>query len=268
VLLDLQLSLKAGVLTRFSGVPRRIGFDWRRSRDLNYLFTNHRVPARPDQHVQDQYFEFLDVLGVPAEPVEWGIGPWPDEREAQKALYHTIERPAVPLVVATSNPEKDWVPERWAELADHLYHDFGLQPVLAGGNSPREKEIERLVRERARHPVVSTLGVSLRDLVGLLDGAALVVSLDTGPMHMSVALGRPVVALMGYNNPRRVGPYRRFKDLVVDAYGDAGESYPITRASRSGRMSSVTVTDVLEKVRIWEERYRPITGEGLGGSGT
>jgi heptosyltransferase I len=168
-------------------------------------------------------------------------------------------------VIATSNPEKDWVPERWAELADRLYHDFGVQPVLAGGSSPAELEIERIVRERARHPVVSTLGIPLRELVGVLDGAALVVSLDTGPMHMSVALGRPVVALMGYNNPKRVGPYRRFQDLVVDAYGDPGENYPITRASRRGRMAGITVPDVLEKVRIWEERYRPTTGDGLGG---
>jgi heptosyltransferase I len=266
--LDLQLSFKAGIITGLSGVPVRLGFDWRRSRDLNFLFTSHRIPARPDQHVQDQYFEFLQVLGVSGDPVEWHLGPYPEERAGQAELFSTIDRPAVPLVIATSNPEKDWAPERWAELADVLHAEFGLQPVLAGGRSPRELEIARVIGERARHPPVSTLGIPLRALVGLLDGAALTVSLDTGPMHMSVALGRPVVALMGYNNPRRVGPYRRFRDLIVDAYGDPGEDYPITRASRKGRMARITVQDVIEKVRVWRARYRAELGEGLGGGST
>ncbi|MSR22156.1 MAG: lipopolysaccharide heptosyltransferase family protein [Gemmatimonadetes bacterium] len=265
VLLAFQISIKAGLITAFSGVPIRLGFDRRRSRDLNFLFTTHRIPSRPDQHVQDQYFEFLRALDVTDGPVEWNIGPWPDERPAQERFYQEIDRPALPLVIATSNPEKDWVPERWAELCSVLYEEFGLQPVLAGGRSPREVAIEAIIQERARCPVVSTLGIPLRELVGLLDGAALTISLDTGPMHMSVALGRPVVSLMGYNNPKRVGPYRRFRDLIVDAYGDPGESYPITRASRRNRMSRITVAAVVEKVRVWQAKYRSDYGDGLGG---
>jgi heptosyltransferase I len=98
--------------------------------------------------------------------------------------------------------------------------------------------------------------VPLRELVGLLDASALVVSLDTAPLHMAVALDRPVIGLMGYNNPKRVGPWRRFHDLVVDAYGDPGEDYPITIAHRRGRTRRIGVADVLKKVEVWEERYR------------
>ena len=76
---------------------------------------------------------------------------------------------------------------------------------------------------KARAPVASELGSGLRKLVGILDGAALVLSPDTGPLHMTVALNRPVISLMGYTNPKRVGPYRRFHDLLIDAYGDPGE---------------------------------------------
>ncbi len=265
VLLALQVSFKAGVIVGFSDVPVRLGFDWRRSRDLNFLFTNRRVRARRDQHVQDQYFEFLRALGVPDWPVEWELGPWPAERPAQEQFYSQLNRPAAPLVIATSNPEKDWIPERWADLCEVLYDDFGLQPVVVGGRSPRELETEAVIRRRARVPVISTLGIPLRELVGVLDGAAVVVSLDTGPMHMSVALGRPVIALMGYNNPKRVGPYRRFRDLVVDAYGDPGEDYRITRASRKARMPRIALEDVVTKLRLWQEKYRVEYGAGLGG---
>jgi heptosyltransferase I len=256
LLLCLQISLKAGVLSALSGAPVRLGFDWRRSRDMNFLFTNRRIPARPDQHVQDQYFEFLEELGIEHEPVEWKLGPWPDEAKAAGEILATLDRPAVTLIIATSNPEKDWIPARWAELCDRLFEEFGLQPVLAGGRSERELAIERVIREQCKHPPVSTLGAPLRDLVGILDGSALVISLDTGPMHMSVALGVPVISLMGFNNPKRIGPYRKFGDLVIDAYGDPGEDYLPSRAHRSGRMGRISVEDVIDKVKVWETRYR------------
>jgi heptosyltransferase I len=257
LVLDLQVYIKAGLVTTLARAPVKLGFDRARARDLNWLFTTHRIPAHAPQHVQDQYFEFLAALGVPHEPVEWQLGPWPAERDAQRELLARFPRPIATLVIGTSHPEKEWLPERWAELADALVERHGLTPVLAGGRTPRELETARRIGELARHGPASTLGISLRELVGLLDGSALVISLDTAPLHMAVALDRPVIALMGYNNPKRVGPYRRFHDLLVDAYGDPGEHYPITIAHRLGRMARIQVRDVLERVALWERRYRP-----------
>ena len=105
-------------------------------------------------------------------------------------------------------------------------------------------------------PPASALGSGLRKLVGILDAAALVLSPDTGPLHMTVALNKPVVSLMGYTNPKRVGPYRRFHDLLIDAYGEPGEDYPISMENRLDRMGRITVEMVMEKVRVWERRYR------------
>ena len=84
------------------------------------------------------------------------------------------------------------------------------QPVLVGGRSPRELHAEQIIMERAAHTPHSALGSGLRNLVGILDGAALVLAPDTGPLHMTVALDRPVVSLMGYTNPKRTGPYRKY----------------------------------------------------------
>jgi len=261
LVIDLQVYFKAGIVTKFTLAPIKLGFDRVRARDMNWLFTTHRIPPHPQQHVQDQYFEFLTALNIPHEPVVWDIGPWENELSWQRDFFSQFDRPTASIVVATSKPQKDWMPERWAEVVDALSSDFGLQPVLVGGRSPREVEAERIIMERASHTPHSALGSGLRNLVGILDGSALVLAPDTGPLHISVALDRPTISLMGYTNPKRTGPYRRYHDLIVDAYGEPGENYGITMENRLDRLPRITVRDVLEKVERWQAVYRDaVTG--------
>lgn len=260
VLLVLQSYLKAGLAAAVADADVKLGFDRARARDLSWLFTNRKLTPRPIGHMQDQYLEFLEYLGVPATPIEWNLGPWPDERPWQRDFFATIERPAVAMVVATSKPEKDWLPERWADVSDALYHDFGMEPLLVGGRTDGELHAERVIMDRARHTPRSALGSGLRKLVGILDGSALAIAPDTGPLHMSVALERPVVSLIGYTNPKRTGPWRRYHDLIVDAYGDPGEEYPISMENRPGRMRRIQVRDVLDRVERWRARYASSSG--------
>jgi heptosyltransferase I len=255
LVLDLQVYFKASIVTALSRAPVKFGFDRARARDLNWLVTTHRIPARAPQHVQDQYLEFLAYLGVPARPLVWNLGPWEHERAEQQAFFARLDRPAASLVIGSSDPEREWLAARWAALCEALVAEHGLQPVLVGGRSPRELETERLIMEQARVAVVSTLGIPLRELVGVLDGSALVVSLNTAPLHMAVALDRPVIGLMGHWNPRRTGPYRRFHELMIDAYGRSGEEYPISTEKRPGGMAGIRVEDVLERVALWRRLY-------------
>jgi len=257
LVIDLQVYFKAGIVTAFTKAPVKLGFDFARARDFNWLFTTHRIPAHAPQHVQDQYFEFLTAIGVSHEAPVWDLGPWPGEDTRQDALFAPIETPAASIVVATSKPEKDWMPERWAAVVDALWHDFGIESILVGGKSPRELHAEHVILERAAHRPVSALGSGLRNLVGIFDRSALVLSPDTGPLHMAVALERPVVSLMGYTNPKRTGPYRRYHDLIVDAYGDPGEDYPISMENRHDRMPRIAVRDVLDRVERWRSAYQP-----------
>lgn len=254
--INLQVYFKAGLVTSFVNAPVKLGFDRARARDFNWLFTTHRIPPHAVQHVQDQYFEFLTELGVPHEPPVWNLGPWPDERTTQRRFFAQFDRPVASIVVATSKPQKDWLPERWAEVADALYHDFDLEPVLVGGRSTRELNAEQVILQRARHTPHSALGSGLRNLVGILDGSALVLSPDTGPLHMSVALGRPTISLMGYTNPKRTGPYRRFHDLIVDAYADGAEDYAPSMENHLDRMPRIAVRDVLDRVERWRSAYQ------------
>jgi heptosyltransferase I len=256
VVLDLQVYFKGGVVTWMTRAPVKLGFDRARARDGNLLVTTHQIPPHPTQHVQDQYFEFLTALGVPFEPVEWGIGPWPHELAAQQQFVATIDRPIAALGIGTNDPEREWPADRWAAVSDALYEDDGLQPVLVGGNAPGERATEAEILRLARHPPRSTMGVPLRDLVGILDAAALVVTVNSAPMHIAVAVGTPTVTLLGHFNPKRTGPYRKFHDLAIDCYGDPGEDYPITTVHRPGRMTRISVDDVRAKLDVWRERYR------------
>jgi ADP-heptose:LPS heptosyltransferase len=178
------------------------------------------------------------------------------KRGAEK-FRSQFDRPIATIVVATSKPEKDWLPGRWAAVADLLADKYGLQPVLVGGTSTRELAAADAITAAAKSKPFSALGSGLRNLVGILDSSELVLSPDTGPLHMTIALDKPVISLMGYTDPRRTGPYRKFHDLIIDAFHDAGEQGPVTMKTRHGRMPRISVEDVAARIELWNERYRP-----------
>lgn len=256
LLINLQVYFKAGLITALSGAPRRLGFDRARARDANWLFTTEQIPAHPVQHVQDQYLEFLRALEIEPEPVVWDIGPWPEERDWQSSFVSRFEKPIASIVVATSKPAKDWIPARWARVCDILSSKHGLQPVLVGGTSPHETEAAAEIMSLSSANPHNALGSGLRKLVSILDASELVLAPDTGPLHMAVAVGTPVISLIGYTDPRRTGPYRRFQDLIIDAFHDEGETAPVTMETRSDRMARITADDVAEKISLWERSYR------------
>src|SRR5688500_5170995 len=105
VVLLLQPYLKAALLASFARAPRKIGVDRSRAADLSWLATPTRLPRRPLGHMQDQFLEFLEVLGVPAEPLAWDLGPWPEERAWQHEFFARIDRPIAPIVIATRKAE-------------------------------------------------------------------------------------------------------------------------------------------------------------------
>lgn len=255
LLLGLQVYLKAGLITAMAHARVKLGFDLRRARDAQWLFTNARIPARAPQHVQDQYFEFLQYLGIDPEPVTWGLELTDAEREDQAAFFGGLAAPACALVVGTSRPEKNWTVDGYVQLAEQIEARHGLRPVLVGGPSPGERRIADEILARARGRVVDALADDVRRLVWLLDGSALVVTPDTGPLHIARALETPVVSLFGRTNPKRSGPYRAYGELVVDGYAEyEGEEYPISAMARDG-MSRVGVQAVLAKVDLAMAKY-------------
>ncbi|MSR33324.1 MAG: lipopolysaccharide heptosyltransferase family protein [Phycisphaerales bacterium] len=250
VVLDLQCYLKASIITAMCRSPIKLGLDRARAKELNWLFTNTKIPAKPLNHVQSHFLEFLDAIEVPSEPLQWNIGPWTQERAWQAEFFAGMPKPRVALVAGTSNPLKDWLPERMRELIDALAAQ-GLQTILVGGNSAREIALGEMLAQQCAHAPKNALGSGVRNLVSILDGCDLVISPDTGPLHLAVALGKPVIGLYGYNSPTRVGPFRNDHKLLVDAYHNAGEAPQMTFAHRQGRMRQITVQNVLDRVDYW-----------------
>lgn len=256
LVLGLQVYLKAGILLAATRAGAKLGFDRARARDLNWLFSTHRIPAHAQQHVQDQYFEFLDFLGVDRRQVEWGLPLSAEERRAQKEFLAGMDKPVCAVVVATSRPEKDWHPERYARLLEIAESDLGFQPVIVGGPSAVEQRAATEILASTRAHVVNALGDSLRRLLYLLDGAAVVVSPDTGPLHIARALDVPVVGLYGFTNPKRSGPYAKYQELVADGYARfEGEDYPISMQYRKNGMKRVTVAMAAEKLELAKRNY-------------
>lgn len=258
LLLDLQVYFKAGLLTALAPARIKLGFDRRRTRDLNWLFTTHRIPPHPRgfAHTQDQYLEFLRYLGVDPDPLEYGLTLTGEELFALRSFYDRLSRPACALVTASSTPRKDWDSQDYARVAEGAYETFGVQPILVGGASPREEAVASRIRSASRVPIMDERGGGLRRLLWLLAGSRVVVSPDTGPMHMARALEVPVVGVFGNTNPKRSGPYRMYEDLVVDGYARySGEDYPLSPERRRGGMARITPTMVLEKIRLALEQY-------------
>jgi heptosyltransferase I len=257
LVLDLQPYFKAGLITAMTRAPVKLGLDFARSRDLNWLFTTHRIPPRPVGHIQDQFLEFLDALGVPRGEPAWGLGPTPAERAAARDIVAGVAGPLVGFVVATSKPEKNWLPERYAAAATRLAAAHGARCVLLGDTSRLEREAAHAILARTPAAPIDALGCGLRATLGLIEACDVIVSPDTGPFHVAVAMNVPAVGLYGYTNPKRVGPYHRFGELVVDAFGDPGETYSAAAGYRRGRMRRITAEQVLQRVGAALARYAP-----------
>lgn len=251
-----QVSAKASLLALFVRSKIKLGFDFKRSREGHWLAVNRHIPPRPPGHAQDLYFEFLEYLGIDDYPVEWNFTFTEEERAWQRAFFKNLNRPAIGFVIASSNPEKDWPVEHYAKAAESAAREWGLQPLLIGGPSRLEQERAETIVRLCAAPCVPALEKPIRRTLLQIDGCRILVSPDTGPLHMAVALDVPTVGLYGYSDPRRCGPYRKFTDLLINHYPDPGEeAAPITRKTKPGRMVRITPEAVLKKIALGLETY-------------
>jgi heptosyltransferase I len=253
--LNLNVYLKSVWPTLLSRAPHRLAFDRGRSFEGVWLASNHHLPARPRAHTADMFLEFAEALGVPVPNPEWRIA-LTDEERAEQARWcgRFGGRPVATIVPASANVKKDWPAERWAKVADALAHDFGFAVALAGGPGAREQAIAREIVRRSSAPIDWALGDSIRRLAWTLAASDLVLAPDTGPVHVARAFGVPVIGLYGHTNPWRVGPWRAFHDLWVDAYTD-GAPDPSDFTPKLGRMERITVDDVLARVQLAREHH-------------
>ena len=264
VLLQLQVSARANLLSAFIPAKRRIGYDRSRSKDGHGLFINERIADRPGIHVLDAIGSFAEALGLQRDAVVWNL-PVPDEAHAwARAQWGDDGRRTLMVSPCSSHALRNWRAERHAALADHAAAQ-GWRIVLCGGRSALERDTGDaiLAAMRARDGVLDLIGKdTLKQLPALLARADLLVTPDSGPMHIANAMGTKVLGLHAASNPNRSGPYsdRRY---CVDRYDDAARKFRGKPASELKWGSKIEAEGVMDLVTVDDavaafERYRAL----------
>jgi heptosyltransferase I len=225
--LCMHASLRANVLSRLVPSPVRLGYDYARAKDFQWLFTNRRIEARARQHVQDAMLEFTAAIGVPRRRLRWDIPLSPAHREFA-ARYVEDGRPLMvisPCSSQRSRNYRNWSAENYAAAANHARQKFGCRILVTGGHSALEQEYGRAIAKLTGPDTVDLVGrTSLKQLLALLDAAAVLLCPDSGPAHMATTVRTPVIGLYATSNPDRTGPYLSQK-LTVNAYPEAARRF-------------------------------------------
>ena len=262
VLLHMQTSLRASKVARHVPAGIRLGFDRARAQDFQWLFTTHRIAPQARPHVIDGLFGFAEALGVRQRLLRWDIPLSEDDRRYAAAQIPRAGSALVisPLASEGARGARNWPPERFAAVADYARANHGLQVLLTGGPSARERAAGAAIMAAMQQPATNLIGAtSLKQLLALLARARVLLAPDSGPGHMATAVGTPVISLFAGTNPDRAAPFLSRK-WVVSHYPDAlladcGKTVDQARWGRRvrdptamERISVLEVTAVLDRM--------------------
>ncbi|MEP6783855.1 MAG: lipopolysaccharide heptosyltransferase II, partial [Acidobacteriota bacterium] len=198
-----RIAKKAGIVARWGYAT-----DWRGS-----LLTRAIPKPGASLHQRAYYQRLTTELGIEAGPPFARV--WPDAGHARQLLRDIgldLDEPFVVLAPgAAYGRAKQWLPERFAELADEIVNGRGWSMLMVGSNADRSacEDISRRVPKRGTriNRLIDFCGKSdLPTLAGILSQAAAVVSNDSGAMHLAAAVGTKVIAIFGPTNEARTSP--------------------------------------------------------------
>ncbi|MBI3021576.1 MAG: lipopolysaccharide heptosyltransferase II [Candidatus Omnitrophica bacterium] len=252
----LRRSLSRSLLLALAGIPMRVGFDNAKS---GWLLTHRVRPASIPEHKAFSYLPLLEAVGLSGarHPYEYTVSD-EERRAARKWLeMHRIAngRPLVALHPGANWPHKRWPPERFAALGDRLVATQRAQVMITGG--PGDVALAHSIREAMRQPATLLAGqTGLRQLGACLEEARLVVSNDTGVLHIAAALRRPIVALYGPTSPTLTGPLGDPQRMVVLHHADCCPRIPCYNPNQPAHrgMEAITVDEVYDAARQMLQR--------------
>lgn len=249
VLLHMQVALRASIATIGIKAKRRIGFDKTRAKEGQWLFTNEQIEPQNQAHVLEGFMNFAKAIGVTDLQPQWDF---PLQQEHRNFAKQHISKPTLIICPSASKAERNWLPERYAQIADYA-KSLGLDVMLCGGPAATEATLAEAIIKQTNATVINMVGqTNLKQLMALLGEAKLVLAPDTGPAHMATTQGTPVIGLYAHSNPQRTGPYLSLTS-VVSAYQQHVEQQqgkPLaqipfgTRAKGSDLMQSIEVETV------------------------
>ena len=251
LLLDMQLSFRASLVSSFVSAPIKLGFDHARARELQWWFTNARIPPRASEHVLDSFMGFVRACGVePAQP-RWDVALRAADLEYAGGVV-SDDRPTLLLSPCSSHSARNWSAERYAAVADHAAARHGMRIVLVGGRSATEARMGAAIRAAAHASLVDQIGKdTLPQLLALMSRSTLLLTPDSGPAHMATMVALPVIGLYAATNPARAGPYYS-RHWCVDKYDAAAQKYLHKPASQIAWTTKIERRGVMDLVEVGE----------------
>lgn len=252
-LLHMQVALRANLASACVSARVRVGYDAARSKDLHALFVNRRIAARSGEHVLDAMASFLEPLSLRQTAVRWDI-PIPPTAEEFASTHLPGTARTLLVSPCSSHRLRNWRPERYAAVMDHAAAR-GWRVVLCGGPGAFEREFGTTIVHACRTPPIDLIGKdTLKQFLALCRRADLVLTPDSGPMHIANAVGTRVLGLHAASNPNRSGPYsdRRW---CVDRYDAAARRFlgkPASELAWGTKIEYPGVMDLVETEAVIE----------------
>ena len=236
VALDLQGLMKSALLARVSGAPRVIGFSiWHLREKGARPFYSEVDSGQAEDHVVRKNLRLLRTLGIDSTTVEFPL------RIVSSPVLDDVRRefgetPFALLNPGAAWPNKRWFSDRFGAVASFLRDVRGMRSLVLWG--PGEAPLAHAVVEASEGAATVAPPTTVVDLLALSRAASLMVSGDTGPLHIAAAAGTPIVAIFGPTDPQRNGPLSP-DDIAVSRYATCGCHY-----NRRCRQSAWCLTDV------------------------
>lgn len=198
IVVDLQGLLRSGVITWATRAPLRIGFQ--EAREGSRFFYTKRVMGGRDIHAVDRYMKVAAELGCDIHEIVFPLPLF--KKSAAQAETLAASGPYAVLVPGARWKTKIWPAESFGKVASML----PLRSVVVGGSS--DKVMAEKVASHSDEKTVSVVGqTGLKELIEIIRVAEVVITNDTGPMHIAAALNVPVIAIFGPTSPAKTGPY-------------------------------------------------------------
>ncbi len=266
VLLHMQVALRASFASWCINAKVKIGFDSKRAKEGQWLFTNRKISPQNQPHVLDGFMGFAQAIGVKTEQPTWDM-PIGQENElwASEILATNSDKPIAIISPAASKAERNWHAEGYAKTADYLT-TLGFQVVICGGPTTLEMLLATEIMSLSKANILNLVGkTNLKQLLAVLKLAHIVIAPDTGPAHMAVTVGTPVIGLYAHSNPHRTGPYLYqdyvvscYKHIVQQQYKQLPEQLPWgIRVKGINLMNGITFTQLKVKLHLLIDEHYP-----------
>jgi heptosyltransferase-1 len=245
VAIDLQGLIKSAVLSRAVGARRAIGFDRAHLREpVASLFYTKTVDPGDAPHVIQKGIGLMRAVGVDDQTIAFPLAiPRSSAAEAVAARAGTSGYALINPGAAW--PNKRWPPERFGAVAAAIRERHGLGSVVLWG--PGEEAAASAIVAASHGAAEQAPPTTITDIVAVAKGASLMVSGDTGPLHIAAAVGTPIVALFGPTRAERNGPWAT-SDISISRFDSCVCHYQ--RRCRRDRpcIDDISIEDVIAAV--------------------